>query len=249
VRESGGVFCDDDASWHRRKDIAIAQQRHQQRTSPMSAATFFQENWEPDFSCSWERRVGRPGDGGKWLCDPHKLTQVPECLVYSFGSKNNFDFEDALHREVGERCDIHSFDHTIGQSPSSTPAFVRFHPWSLGIGAKARLLNSPLKSLTEIVAQLRHWGRTLHVLKIDVEGAEADVLPSMLDDGSFERLKVQQVQLKIRANNPQKLHRLLRSFRNAGYAIFHKEPDTQLSELSILRVEYSFVKLTKAFWQ
>lgn len=42
MRESGGFFCDDDASWHKRKDIAIAQQAFQQRTSPTGMMSFYQ---------------------------------------------------------------------------------------------------------------------------------------------------------------------------------------------------------------
>jgi hypothetical protein len=81
MRESRGFFCDDDVSWQVRKNIARQQAKHQQRTSPVGMAAFYQENWEPDFSCSYESRIGDPGDGGKWLCDPHKL-QVSAYSLY-----------------------------------------------------------------------------------------------------------------------------------------------------------------------
>jgi len=250
MRESGGFFCDDDASWHKRKDIAIAQQAFQQRTSPTGMMSFYQENWEPDFSCTYERRVGNPGDGGKWICDPHKLKYAKDCLIYSFGSENKFDFEVYARREMGEHCEIHTFDHTIGQNPSQKPDFVNFHPWGIGTGSRTRLLNSPLKSLSEIVTALGHWDRQIHVFKIDVEGAEFDALPPMLDDGTFAKLNIQQIQIEVHRSSPQKVHRLMRSFRNAGYAIFHKEPNIQfpMSGQDVC-VEYAFIKLNNSFWQ
>lgn len=36
-------------------------------------------------------RMGRAGDGGKWVCNPE---MIPEnALVYSFGSNGEFGFE------------------------------------------------------------------------------------------------------------------------------------------------------------
>ena len=60
-------------------------------------AWLFQNNYEPEFGSRHERRVGRLGDGGKWICDPHRLRptttkvesslqeQPQPCLVYSVG--------------------------------------------------------------------------------------------------------------------------------------------------------------------
>lgn len=42
VVDSGGFFCDDDKSWQQKKDIAILQQPHQQRTSPLQMRAFYQ---------------------------------------------------------------------------------------------------------------------------------------------------------------------------------------------------------------
>jgi len=253
MRESHGFFCDDDPAWQVKKRIAQRQQPFQRRSSPWGTSAFFQENWEPDFSCSFEQRLGRSGDGGKWVCDPLKLRSQKDCLIYSFGSENKFDFEDAVSQN-SPNCEIHTFDHTVGMSPSNKPAHVHFHPWGLGNPSAAQFRTvsqrKPLKTLSQIVAELGHWNRQISILKIDVEGAEFDALPPLLKNGTFDHMGIQQVLLEIHKAPPEKMHDLLAAFRNANYAIFHKEPNIQfpLSPGNVC-AEYAFVRLTASFWQ
>lgn len=70
--------------------------------------TFYQNNYEPDFVCQHERRIGRLGDGGKWICDPHRISEQEDCLVYSVGSNNDFSFEQSVLNDIGPHCEIHT---------------------------------------------------------------------------------------------------------------------------------------------
>ena len=68
---------------------------------------FYQAHFEPEFLCAYERRIGRDGDGGKWICDPHRIAQKAAsegggCLVYSVGSNNDFSFERELHEQISD---------------------------------------------------------------------------------------------------------------------------------------------------
>jgi hypothetical protein len=60
-----------------------------------------QNNYEPKFKCRHERHIGKLVDGGKWVCDPHRLAKASECLVYSVGSQNDFFFEQAVKDTIG----------------------------------------------------------------------------------------------------------------------------------------------------
>ena len=154
-----------------------------------------------------------------------------------------------MQQHIGPHCEIHTFDHTVGDSPSRKPAGVNFHPW--GIGNPSGFSSGALKPLDQIAKELGHLDakRSVSILKIDVEGAEFDALPPLLANGFFDQLGVQQVLVEVHKSSPKKIHALLRAFHQAGYAIFHKEPNIQFPMSSFdVCVEYAFVKLDRKFW-
>lgn len=65
-REGLGYFDeDDDQTWRLRKQVARQQAPKQSPSLRGPTGSFFQRNWEPDFACVAEMRIGPPGDGGK----------------------------------------------------------------------------------------------------------------------------------------------------------------------------------------
>jgi hypothetical protein len=51
----------------------------------------------PDYNCPLlKERIGRIGDGGKWVCGLHMLAKAHSCLVYSLGSLGETSFEDDI---------------------------------------------------------------------------------------------------------------------------------------------------------
>ena len=136
---------------------------------------FYQNHYEPDFVCRYERRIGKLGDGGKWICDPHRIAQQKDCLVYSVGSNNDFSFEEAVLREIGPHCEIHTFDfgnYAAGAEKVGTrlhngvnKTAVVYHQVGVGLDDPPKF-----KSLKTIVEELGHVNRTIDIFKIDCEG-------------------------------------------------------------------------------
>lgn len=95
--ESAGFFDDmHQGDWQRLKERMRATPDCGTDCAPAGPEEWHQTNWEPTFTCQHERRVGRWGDGGKWVCDPHRITKnKPSCLVYSVGSENDFSSKRA----------------------------------------------------------------------------------------------------------------------------------------------------------
>jgi hypothetical protein len=136
ARESLGFFCFTDAEWRLKREIFVESLRQSAVDEHPVPYIFWQNNWEPNFSCAFERRPGAPGDGAKWVCDPHRIeaaslsSSSPSssgCLLYSFGSANNFRWEESMH-ELLPSCEIHTFDHTVKNGSVQLPegGYVQF---------------------------------------------------------------------------------------------------------------------------
>ena len=132
----------------------------------------YTNNWNPDFSCPFNSLVGPVGDGHKWICDPHRLQKVEDCLVYSIGSNGKFGFEADLLR-LAPNCEIHIFDpddYTAAMNYNNVDA--HYHAWGLTSTAqfKASLKGTKdrdaikFKDIKEIMRLLKHEKRTIHVV-------------------------------------------------------------------------------------
>ncbi|CAJ1959237.1 unnamed protein product [Cylindrotheca closterium] len=163
--QSYGFFQDiSEANWRRLQQISSEHQPHMYPDNPLkftdlerrgTTPSWYQTNYEPDFSCQFERRVGgnSNGDGPKWVCDPHRITENyrrqrnggdNKCLVYSIGSNGDFQFETGLQQLLGPGvCEIHIFDmddysnEMKEWSKKHNVADLHFHQWGLTTAATA----------------------------------------------------------------------------------------------------------------
>lgn len=168
-----------------------------------------------------------------------------ESVVYSIGIGKDISFDLALIKK--HRCSIHAFDPTpksiqwIGEQ--KLPA--SFHFYSYGISKQTgtdkfylpenprgvsgslvihddvdekKLIEVPMKSLADITSELGH--RHLGVLKMDIEGAEYDVIESILETS----VTIDQILIEFHdrffdeKENKSKL--LVEKMRSFGYEIF-----------------------------
>ena len=116
-RDSLGFFDDiDEVHWKLhlqrfRADSLFKEPLGEDPKNDNAMALWMFDNVDPMFTCPHAQRIGGRGDGPKWVCDPHRLRKVPDCLVYSVGSAGNYMFEDGLVDLMGDRhCEVHVFD-------------------------------------------------------------------------------------------------------------------------------------------
>lgn len=201
--ESIGFFNDiPDKAWKRHKRRFQLTQPNYDDSNKVKFERFSRySNWfwashfEPEFTCPHEFRLGKLGDGGKWVCDPHRIvTDVKDsCLVYSIGSNGNFQFEENVLKHVSPKCEIHTFDLKAFTLQDSTKASMRnkdfaagakkvgvtFHHWGLG-EITERMQN--MKPFKKIITTLKHEGRTIDLMKIDCERCEYQQFRQWLQD-------------------------------------------------------------------
>lgn len=59
-------------------------------------------------------RIGRMGDGGKWVCGMSRyevLSRTQKCVVYSFGVRDESSFENELLSRTN--CEIWAYDYSV----------------------------------------------------------------------------------------------------------------------------------------
>lgn len=162
-------------------------------SDPVTGPAWWQNWWEPCTQCHTRLRVGRQGDGGKWLCIQGNLSKV-----VSVGSNNEFSYENDMHARFQSRVAV--YDHT--SSPINLP-WLTYHKLAM---TRARMTN---------VA-----AHAPNVLKIDCEGCEYDVFDyhnlKLLHSAGT------QIQIEVHYDR-KKTPALWRLFESAGYYAAHKE--------------------------
>jgi Methyltransferase domain len=189
--ESLGFFQDvTEEEWLRRKKISLAQIHmvlpQPEQLSNVSVVTkienapyWYATNWHPDFHCGYEDFIGLGGDGGKWVCDPHRLLQKERCIIYSIGSNGKFDFEISVNQQL-PNCEVHIFDFTdYSEAMRTANVNASYHTWGLGSSSgKANVRSNKhriFKPFRQTVQELGHTGRTIDIFKIDCEGCEVRI--------------------------------------------------------------------------
>jgi FkbM family methyltransferase len=232
-----------------RRLVARKQYRRnlQSKSHEPAGRAFFQSNWEPELNCALKERLGRMGDGGKWICDPHvhlnhtKWGSSRNCVVYSLGSSNDFSFENEFLQSY-PHCEMHTFDHTSSPpTPRDNPA-INFHNYGV---AASTSTDGKLHSLRDILQDLNHT--EVEVMKVDIEGHEYEVIAELAKGDASPLLNVRQILMEIHEPplTANQVHDLMEKLHVLGFVIFNKEPNT--AGCCGDCIEYSFVRLTKNF--
>jgi hypothetical protein len=200
----------------------------------------FWDLYEPIYNCHNRVRLGRIGDGGKWLCNLDRLISRPSCIIYSFGSNGEISFEEDLIKETLQKCLVHVFDPVIhsvlgnnrffnGPSAfdlSSSMNIPRIVWHTTGLGSKDSVLETArfgkmnVARLSTIMKQL---GNTfIDVLKVDVEGYEWEAFEEIFSAGP--PLPFGQLLIEVHIEDFGKARKFFDDAERLGLRMFFKEP-------------------------
>lgn len=206
------------------------------------APVFWQVHYEPSFRCAFERRIGGAGEGGKWVCDPSKISDKISrgegCLVYSVGSNGQYGFEEAVHKTISPACEIHTIDKNnwkvYGRPPPEE--YIHYHEYALGVLPNA----TPMST---IVHELGHDRKTIDIFKIDCEGCEWSTFRKWFGHGVYIRQIL--VELHGTGDAGENAHDFFNFLFDQGYVVFSKEPN--IFSGGGVCVEYGFLKMSPEF--
>jgi len=276
IQQSYGFFTDiPTTDWLLMKDRIKERQNHWDMNNPTlymdDPRAWYQNNFEPDFTCAHERRVGGMGDGPKWVCDPHRIKPFSDqrkihggngCLVYSVGSQGNFEFEIGLMETMkkkymldmpqlrgGEEGEFVEEEgppcevHIFDPADYSgeAPPGIHYHAWGLKSSSDTENNEPNFKTVQESVAALGHEGRVVDIFKIDCEGCEWQTYRDWFD----ARVTLMQILVEVH-NTPPEAIDFFETMQSNGYVTFHKEPNTAFG--GGLCQEYALLKLGPDFF-
>ena len=225
--------------------------------------------YPPTANCLDLVRLGKIGDGGKWVCGMGRSHPLPR-VVMSFGVSDDLSFEadllewayartaaegNAAGRAEGSAVDmrVFAFDPTIGTLPALSASqqhflkHISFRKTALVSRQAAPASRAPHLMMETLPGLMRQHGVTLiDILKVDIEGAEWDVLGDLL--GGEAGLNLSVGQLLVELHYKQSLAQVAAFFaamHTAGFACVSREINLQpmTTGQPPLAAEYVFVNL------
>jgi hypothetical protein len=157
------------------------------------------------------------------------------------GSSGETSFEAAIRKDIGEHCEIHTFD--MGNYANQvTWVGAIFHQWGIADSNDRQGMNV-YKTMQQTIEELGHVGRTIDIFKIDCEGCKWKTFSSWLvANVTLQQVLIELHEEKRKIKMPETKDFFKRMVRE-GYVIFHKEPNIQNWNY-LCCVEYAFLKLS-----
>lgn len=207
---------------------------------------WYGQNFQVEFICPLARRLpsDSTADGPKWVCDPHRLAKKKDCLVYSVGSNGKNEFEKAVKEEIGQHCEVHTFDlesynKRNGHFKDALEGYAEFHNWGLGTEEQANKKPDVFKTVKQTMQELGHTGRTIDIFKIDCEWCEWFTWREWLT------VDIRQILVETHNAPMPNARDMFFGLHDAGFVVFSKEANY---ENAAGGVEYAFVKLSTDFF-
>ncbi|CAG5116130.1 unnamed protein product [Candidula unifasciata] len=179
--------------------------------------------------------------GGWGLCQDEPYTVKAPCLVYSFGIAYDFSFDDAIGK-LG--CDVRSFDPSMlkvtdhrrsqnvhfyryGLSDQNTNAFIPDFDEYVKQNQSWKV-----RTLKHLVGELGHQGKTIDVLKIDIETTEWQVLDNLMETEMLQYVRHLLIEYHFFPKRPPKSNfvhyfQVLTKLRQMGFREYYNKPHSE----------------------
>ncbi|XP_059157327.1 uncharacterized protein LOC131941806 [Physella acuta] len=177
------------------------------------------------------------------FCQETKFSVQSPCIVYSFGLRIHFEFEDRF-AHLG--CVVKSFDPSINISGRIKSPNVDFY--NIGIGAVNTNVYMPtqpaarttrkkgpwkLRTLRTILQMQGHQNKILDVLKIDIKSNLWVVLDNILETGAWRQIRHLLLEFNLYPTHPHKedyviLYRMLTRLREVGFIEYYRSPSSDM---------------------
>ena len=134
--------------------------------------------------CHSFKRFGNEGGGGYEICTDSPLIRPnSSCVVFSFGIRNDFSFDDAVSQRLG--CTVHSFDPSMRVNDHARSERIFFHKIGLDGASFLSHFNTKHWNMYRFsdIRRVLGYRKTIDMVKMDIERSEWAVLVDILQNG------------------------------------------------------------------
>lgn len=213
----------------------------------------------PVFECPRvTERIGKLGDGGKYVCGMDVIAHKPAPVLYSFGVSTDSSFEAAV-LERAPSAQVYGYDFSVDSfgpqivNSRELQGRAHFHKWAIGGKDAHGPEYDPNYQVYTIETLMRLNGHSfIDILKVDIEGSEFDVLGGIAQHYLSRGLPLPfgQLQVEIHAwDSTQSFADFLawwELLERAGLRAFRTEPNLVYVNLMGAKpnlAEYSFINI------
>ncbi|XP_063599590.1 uncharacterized protein LOC134775909 isoform X1 [Penaeus indicus] len=159
--------------------------------------------------CSHPKTFGGPPkgkhDAKKIICLDERFKIDPQnCSVFSFGINRDFSFEDGMARYG---CQVFAYDPTMGVDDHQRSEKVRFFATGISnyngmklVGMSKSWSMQKVDRFENLVKAVGMEGKTIDVVKLDVELAELDFMQDMLFNSRHVLKNIKQIAMEIHSD-------------------------------------------------